>query len=123
MKKLILILVALIGLVGSVSAKTFLNKTERDSDGIMYYEYIVMNTQIPGYYYVCCDANPDEVLLDFFKEFGSALRVVENNTELNSEVAVITKKHGVSITSDVKGLWILNVYENGVFSTYLWQDK
>lgn len=90
--------------------------------------YIIMNDRF------CCEyqcgdegfvidskAKMDVVVKAFVDVWGLPDVYIPDNKELDSEVAKITKKHGVSITQLNYCRYIVNVYYKGKFRFYMWR--
>ena len=90
--------------------------------------YIIMNNNFCNEYQ-CCDegfvidskAKMDVVVKGLVNVWGLPDYYVSDNKELDSEVAEITKKHGVSITWTDDFEYIVNVYYKGKFRFYGWR--
>lgn len=90
--------------------------------------YIIMNNNFCNEYQ-CCDegfvidskAKMDVVVKALVDVWGLPDVYVYDNKELDSEVAEITKKHGVSITQPNYCRCIVNVYYKGKFRFYMWR--
>ena len=114
MKKLILVLVAIIGLVGTASAKTtYVGKTNSGND-----KYTIENNRIGKVIYSVGKAAAQETY-DIMGEPDEG----GVNTGLDPEVAELTKKFGYTSAAckDAFGCYIvLNVYKDGIFYVFIW---
>lgn len=114
MKKIFAILFML-GFIFTANAE--INKVKVDGDQTF---YTVVNKQINAVYF-CTDTDVYSILLEAIQEFGKPHYINPNNTELNPEVAVITKRHGNSMTCK-NGEVILNTYDSvkKTYQFYAW---
>lgn len=82
--------------------------------------YSVVNKDINAVY-VCEDTDSLSILLETIQSLGKPYYVIDDNKQLNSEIAVITKLHGNSETF-VEGCVILNTYDSikNTYQTYVW---
>lgn len=91
-------------------------------------KYIIMNDMFCNEYQ-CCDeglvidskAKMDAVVKSLVDVWGLPDVYIPDNKGLDSEVAEITKKHGVSITWTDDFEYIVNVYYKGKFRFYGWR--
>lgn len=82
--------------------------------------YSVVNKQI-NVVYVCTDTDVYSILTEAIQELGKPSYILSDNKELNPEVAVITKRHGNSLT--FADDWaILNTYDSvkNTYQLYVW---
>lgn len=111
MKKLILILVALIGLIGSVSAKTVHIKGN---------QYLVSNSNIRTVEYLVGKASQFQLWYDLAEACGRNCRkYIKNNKELDPEVKVLTHRFGMTISVTPMTCTYINVYDGTNYSTYI----
>lgn len=82
--------------------------------------YTVINNDINAVY-VCEDVDAFSILIETVKSLGKPQYVFDDNKQLNSDVAVITKLHGNSETF-INGLVCLNTYDKSknTYQTYVW---
>lgn len=90
--------------------------------------YIIMNDVICNEYQCCVEgfvidnkAKMDVVVKALVDVWGLPDVYIPDNKELDSEVAKITKKHGISITQPNYCSRIVNVYYKGKFRFYMWR--
>lgn len=114
MKKFILVLVAIIGLVGTASAKTtYAGKTNSGND-----KYTIENNRIGKITYSVGKAEA-QITYDIMGEPDEG----GLNLGLDPEVAELTKKFGYTSAAckDAFGCYIiLNVYKDGNFYSFIW---
>lgn len=145
MKKLILILAALVGLVGSASAETsYIGRAEtvesqyaHRAHGLLLVSdvfkkvvvqdyYIVSNDQLGTLHYTAyvCDkrgAISKEVVL-LYTKYMKLVDVFPANLELNYEVAELTKKYGATVTYS-NGYYYVNIRKGKTFDTFVFLRK
>lgn len=82
--------------------------------------YAVINNDINAVY-VCEDTDTLVILMKTVESLGKPQYILDDNKQLNSDVAVITKLHGNSLTF-VNGFVILNTYDSvkNTYQTYAW---
>lgn len=114
MKKLILILVALVGLVGSVSAEI-----------VHLYDatFLVSNKQIGTLEYNCGSINRfSDVYKTLTQKYHKkCVYFIKDNKDLNAEVKTLTEHFGISQTILPNGEVIVNTYDGENFSFYQFQ--
>lgn len=114
MKKIFAVLFML-GFIFTANAEIFKGRVDGNKTF-----YAVTNNQVNAAY-VCEDTDFYSILMEIVKSLGKPQYVFDDNKQLNSEVAVITKKHGNSFTySD--DYFILNTYDSvkNTYQTYIW---
>ena len=140
MKKLILVLVALIGLVGSASAETnYIRRADTlesqyayKAHGLLLVSDVFKKVVVQDYYiisngnralhytaYVCDKggAISKEVVL-LYNKYMKLVGISRNNLELHHEVAELTKKYGATVTySD--GYHYVNIRNGKTFDTFV----
>jgi hypothetical protein len=119
MKKIILVLLFGLLFLSDTFAKTvFLGSSCGD------YKYIIYNDKLGTLKYTCSDgADPYRLLNTYITLMGAPTETYCNNTALDKEVAIITKKHGNSITK--RGAWVhYNIYDttDKAFTTFVFWD-
>lgn len=82
--------------------------------------YTVTNNQVNAVY-VCEDTDFYSLLMETIKSLGKPQYIFDDNKQLNSDVAVITKLHGNSVTF-IDGFVILNTYDSvkNTYQLYAW---
>ena len=111
MKKLILILVALIGLVGSASAETV---------HIKGHQYLVSNSNIGTIEYLVSKASSFSAFYDLAEACGRhCIKYIKNNKELDPEVRVLTHHFGLTASVTPMAYTYINVYDGTNYSTYI----
>lgn len=114
MKKLILILVTLVALVGSVSAEI-----------VHLYDstYLVSNKQLGTLEYNCGSINRfSDVYKTLTQKYHKkCVYFIKDNKDLNAEVKTLTKLFGISQTILPNGAVIVNTYDGENFSFYQFQ--
>lgn len=90
--------------------------------------YIIMNDTICNKYFcgnkgrvIENKAQMDRIVKSLVDRWGLPDVYIPDNKGLDSEVAEITKKHGVSITWTDDFEYIVNVYYKGKFRFYGWR--
>lgn len=113
MKKLILILVALISLVGTVSAEIVSINRSR---------YLVSNENIGTIEYLV-EGYKDYKLSAHYKLLEACgkhcTKCIENNENLDPEVKSLTNRFGMTISITPKEYPHINVYDGEKYSTYI----
>ena len=113
MKKLIIaVLVLVLGFAASAETSYFGKYNGLD-------QYVVENANLGKYIYTAYkDSNPwgEKGTVALYKKYYKPVSVYMNNTDLDSEVATITKKYGATVTT-YQNMFCVNVYSNGRFST------
>ena len=114
MKKIFAVLFML-GFIFAANAE--INKGRVDGNKTF---YSVVNKDINAVY-VCEDTDTLEILIETVKSLGKPQYILDDNKQLNSDVAVITKLHGNSKTF-IDGFLILNTYDSvkNTYQTYAW---
>lgn len=114
MKKIFAVLFML-GFIFAANAE--INKGRVDGNKTF---YTVINNDINAVY-VCEDTDTLAILMEIVKSLGKPQYILDDNKQLNSDVAVITKLHGNS-TTFIDGLIILNTYDSvkNTYQTYAW---
>lgn len=114
MKKIFAVLFML-GFIFTANAE--INKGRVDGNKTF---YTVINNDINAVY-VCEDTDTLVILMETVKSLGKPQYIFDDNKQLNSDVAVITKLHGNS-TTFTDGLIILNTYDSvkNTYQTYVW---
>lgn len=114
MKKIFAVLFML-GFIFTANAET--NKGRVDGNKTF---YSVVNKEINAVY-VCEDTDTLVILMEAIKSFGKPYYILDDNRQLNPEIAAITKLHGNSKTF-INGLIILNTYDSvkNTYQTYAW---
>lgn len=111
MKKLILILVALVGLVGSAFSDTVHIKGN---------QYLVSNKNIGTIEYIVGKASQFQLWYDLTDALGRHCRsYIKNNKELDPEVKVLTHRFGMTISVTPMAYSVINVYDGTNYSTYI----
>ena len=119
MKKLILVLITLIGLIGSVSAETVKIKGGR---------YLVSNENIGTIEYLVQEYK-DYKFSAFYNLLEACgkhcTKCIKNNEELDPEVKALTRRFGMTISSSMSERPHINVYDGENYSTYIFykEDK
>ena len=80
--------------------------------------YTVINNDINAVY-VCEDTDTLGILMETVKSLGKPQYILDDNRQLDPEIAAITKLHGNS-TTFIDGLIILNTYDSVKNQTYTW---
>lgn len=82
--------------------------------------YSVINKEINAVY-VCEDYDVYSIIMKAIESLGKPEYVLDDNKQINSEVAAITKLRGNSKTF-VDGYVILNTYDSvkNTYQTYIW---
>lgn len=111
MKKLILILVTLIGLIGSASAEIV---------HLYGNTFLVSNKELGTLEYNCGSVNKFPYVYKTLtqKYHKKCIWFIKDNKELNSEVRTLTKLFGITQTILSDGTVIVNTYDGENFSFY-----
>ncbi len=114
MKKLVLVLVALVALVGSVSAEIV---------HLYDFTYLVSNEQIGTMEYSCgrIDKFPGAYKMLTQEYHKRCVSFIKDNKDLNPEVKMLTKQFGMSCTFLSNGTVVVNTYDGKNFSFYEFQ--
>lgn len=82
--------------------------------------YSVVNKDINAVY-VCEDEDALSITIETIQSLGKPIYIIDDNKQLNSDVASITKLHGNSLTF-IDGCVILNTYDSvkNTYQTYVW---
>lgn len=82
--------------------------------------YSVVNKDINAVY-VCEDEDVLSITIETIQSLGKPIYIIDDNKQLNLEIAYITKLHGNSLTF-ADGLVILNTYNSvkNTYQTYVW---
>ena len=111
MKKLILILVALVGLVCSAFSETVHIKGN---------QYLVSNDNIGTIEYIVGKASQFQLWYDLTDALGRhCIRYIKNNKELDPEVKILTHHFGMTISVTPMTCTYINVYDGTNYSTYI----